>query len=553
MKLRQTAVCLIFAAAVFAQTPTTPVILISIDTLRADHVSTLGYHLIRTPNIDSIGENGTVFAQADCQIPFTGPSHASMFTSTYPFENQVEENAAALAPGAVTLASVLRAHGYKTGAFVGSAFLEKQLGFDQGFDFYDSPFSFDAFSPMSGTMFLGATPGVNAGKDRRDGALVIRAAQQWISANRNEPFFAFVHLFDMHKPYSKGYDGQLAYVDNLIGVFKKSLVQQGLWDKALIILVSDHGESLGDHGESSHGYFIYESTLHVPLIIHWPGGPGTHPSRVPDSVGLIDVAPTVIDFLHLPMPATFRGTSLLSVHGDRAVYGESLHAHDAFGWAPLRSLRVGPWKYIEAPQPELYRIQGNLGDPAEARNVYVKNSPQAIDLRNQLAKLLTRFAPKTPAATNSSTPAARALLNSLGYLSAGPRTTQTGPAADPKVRLPEFHLYEQAQLLLYQRKMKEAIATLSQLLARDPHNVMARRDLASAYFETGSFADARSTFQQVLAVAPDDYLANFQIGYAEEQLGLWREAKEHLETASRVAPESKQAKRELDAVVKKLN
>jgi len=532
-----------------AQTPQTPVVLISIDTLRADHLSAYGYTRIHTPNIDSFADRGTLFTQADCQIPFTMPSHASLLTSTYPFENQVEENAVAIAPDAVTLASVLRSHGYKTAAFIGTVFMEKEMGLDRGFDFYDSPFHYDAFSPMSGSMFLGATPGnPNEGRDRRDGALVIRAARQWLAANGGQPLFAFVHLFDMHKPYNNGYDGQLAYVDKLLGSFKQSLVQLGLWDKALVILVADHGESLGDHGESSHGYFIYEATLHVPLIFHWPAGADSHPARVTDPVGLVDVAPTVIDFLHLPMPPAFEGSSLFGAHN--AVYGESIHAHDAFGWAPLRSLRVGPYKYIEAPRPELYNVQT---DPHELTNLYVRGSPRAADLRNQLAKLVARYAPKNPNAANTAPPGARALLDSLGYLSSGPRAKSSGPQADPKDRLPEFRMYEGAQLLLYHRKMAEAIATLRQLLARDPHNLMARRDLGSALVETGDFAKARPAFQQVLAVAPDDYMANYEIGIAEDKLGLLKEAKEHLETACRIAPESQQSRKELEVVQAKMN
>ena len=274
-----------------AQPPSSPVILISIDTLLADHIGAYGYTNVRTPNIDSLADHGTLFTQAVCQAPLTLPSHTSMLTSTFPFENQIEENAERVPPCAATLAAVLHSHGYKTAAFIGSVFLERQMGLDPGFDFYDSPFNFDAFSPMSGSMFLGAVSNSPfAGKERRDGALVLRATRQWLSANNTQPVFAFVHLFDMHKPYPVGYDEQLKYVDRLMGTFQQSVAQLGLWDKALVILVSDHGEGLGEHGEASHGYFVYESTLHVPLIFHWPAGTSNHPARVDDPAGLIDVA-----------------------------------------------------------------------------------------------------------------------------------------------------------------------------------------------------------------------------------------------------------------------
>jgi arylsulfatase A-like enzyme len=537
---------LLLAAAAHAQP--TPVILISIDTLRADHLSAYGYTRVRTPSMDSFAEHGTLFTQADCQIPLTLPSHTSLFTSTYPFENQVEENAEVVPPGAVTLASVLRSHGYRTAAFIGSVFLEHQVGIDQGFDFYDCPFNFEALSPMSGSMFFGAAShNPLVGKDRRDGALVLRAARQWLAENRGQPVFAFIHLFDMHKPYATSYDAQLSYVDRLLGGFQQSLMQMGWWDRSLVILLSDHGESLGDHGEGSHGYFIYESTLRVPLSFHWPAGAANRAAQVKEPAGLIDVAPTILDFLRLPVPPSFEGNSLLGTHG--AVYGESRHAHDAFGWAPLRSLRAGAYKYIEAPRPELYNLDA---DPSEQHNLFVQGSPKAVELEGQLAKLLARYAPKRPAAPGDTSPQTRALLDSLGYLSAGPRAALGASGADPKDRLPEYRLYEDAQMALYNRRLNEALAILIRLLARDPHNALARRDLAGTYLDLKEYGNARANLQQVLAAAPDDYVTEFQLGLSDEHLGLMKEAEEHLQAACRIAPEAQQCRHELESVEQKL-
>jgi arylsulfatase A-like enzyme len=537
---------LLLAAAGYAQP--TSVILISVDTLRADHLSAYGYTRVRTPNMDSFAEYGTLFTQADCQIPLTLPSHTSLFTSTYPFENQVEENAEVVPRGAVTLASVLRSHGYRTAAFIGSVFLEHQVGIDQGFDFYDSPFNFEALSPMSGSMFFGAAShNPLVGKDRRDGALVLRAARQWLAENRGQPVFAFVHLFDMHKPYATSYDAQLSYVDRLLGGFQQSLMQMGWWDRSLVVLLSDHGESLGDHGEGSHGYFIYESTLRVPLIFHWPAGAVNHTAQVKEPAGLIDVAPTILEFLRLPVPPSFEGNSLLGTHG--AVYGESRHAHDAFGWAPLRSLRTGAYKYIEAPRPELYNLDA---DPSEQHNLFVQGSPKALELQGRLAKLLARYAPKRPAAPGDTSPQTRALLDSLGYLSAGPRAALGASGPDPKDRLPEYRLYEDAQMALYNRRLNEALAILIRLLARDPHNTLARRDLAGTYLDLKEYGKARANLQQVLAVAPDDYVTEFQLGLSDEHLGLMKEAEEHLQAACRIAPEAQQCRRELESVEQKL-
>src|SRR5208283_2502233 len=180
----------------------TPVILISIDTLRADHVGAYGYHRIATPNIDSFTQGGTVFTNIACQAPLTLPSHTSLFTSTYPFENGIQENAEMVPSGAVTLAGVLRSRGYKTAAFIGGVFLERQMGLDQGFDTYDSPFDFEAFSPLSGEMFFGGVENPYSVRDRRDGVLVVAAALRWIAARRGQPVFVFIHLFDLHTPYS---------------------------------------------------------------------------------------------------------------------------------------------------------------------------------------------------------------------------------------------------------------------------------------------------------------------------------------------------------------
>jgi tetratricopeptide (TPR) repeat protein len=530
--------CLLLAAffdmAASAQQP--PVILISIDTLRADHLSSYGYTQLRTPNIDSFADHGTLFAQADCQIPLTLPSHASLFTSTYPFWNQVEENAEPVPSGAVTLAATLHSHGYATAAFIGSVFLERRMGLASGFDVYDSPFNIETFSPASG-----------AKNERRDGALVLRAARQWLGENNTRPAFAFVHLYDLHKPWPVSYDEQLRYLDRILGSFRQSLIETGLWDRALVVLLSDHGEGLGDHGETSHGYFIYESTLHVPLMIHWPSSSPIQPSRKEEPAGLIDVAPTILDFLHIPIPASFQGTSLLGTH--IPVFAESVHAHDAFGWAPLRSLRSGPWKYIEAPRPELYNVEK---DPRELNNLYGKEPAKANDLRSQLAKLMSRYVPKQAVANQTISSSARALLDSLGYLAPGPRTSLTGRAPDPKDRIQEFRLYEEAWVEIFYQRFDQGIAKLIQLLTADPANLLARRDLAGAYAQKKDYPQARIAYQKVVTAAPGDYVAQYEFGLTLEHLNLWKEAKEHLEAACRIDPDAQECRRELDIVLKKL-
>ena len=545
--------------------PQTPVILISIDTLRADHVSAYGYRTIRTPEIDAFAQNGTQFLQAACQIPLTLPSHTSLFTSTYPFENGVEENAERVPAGVVTLASVLRAHGYKTGAFIGGVFLERQFGLDQGFDDYDSPFNFQAGSRISGSMiFAGGAENPYSVREVRDGALVVRSALHWLAAHHGQPVFAFVHLFDVHEPYSippdvarkrglSPYDVQVEYADKVLGLFRQRLQASGWWDRSLVVLISDHGESLGDHGEDAHGYFIYESTLRVPLIFHWPSGTSGYPAQVAQPAGLIGVAPTILEFLHLPAPPSFEGQSLLddlkTGGAAHAVYSESVYAHDAFGWAPLRSLRLGKYKYIAAPKPELYDLEH---DPVEQTNLVGSNPAEAQELRTRLEKLLAQRSSKQPAAHPDLTPATRTLLQSLGYLSAGPKTSSGRAAPDPKDRLPEFHLYARALTALYDRRLEAAIAMFRKLLAESPHNNLARRDLGDCYLEAKAYDKARATLEQVVAAAPDDYMAQLELGIANEHLGRFQEALDHVQAACKIFPESTQCRQELEKINQKM-
>lgn len=534
-----------------AAQPSTPVIVISVDTLRADHLGVYGYRAARTPHIDSFAECGTVFREVGSQIPLTLPSHFSLFTSTYPFANRVEENAQQVAANAVTLAGVLQAHGYRTAAFIGAVYLEAELGLDRGFDFYDSPFHFEAFSAISGSMFFGdRNRNPLRARDRRDGALVVRAAVQWLNANRGQPAFAFVHLFDLHQPYRlPSYDAELEYIDQLVGSFRQALVRNGLWDRSLAILLSDHGESLGEHGEQTHGYFIYQSTLHVPLLVHWPSGA---PEYAPDSrqpAGLIDVAPTILDFLHLPAPPSFAGHSLLHPNAAAAVYSESDYSHDAFGWATLRSLRAGNYKYIAAPRPELYDLQA---DPAERHNVIAKYPAEARSLRGQLAGLLAGYAAPKPAGALAIPPGRLAALRSLGYLAPAPQSQLESSGPDPKDRLAEYRLYERAQDQILSGRNADAVVILRQLLERDPRNTLARRDLGVAYNAQALYARARASLQQVVAMAPTDFVARFELGVADEHLGLFPDALEHLQAACRMAPQAGGCKKELDAVRQKL-
>jgi arylsulfatase A-like enzyme len=511
----------------------TTVILISIDTLRADHV---GAH---TPNISAYGEGGTVFANAETQIPFTLPSHTVLMTSTYPFQNGVEENAGHVPPNLTTLATVLKGHGYQTAAFIGSIFLERQLGLDQGFDTYDSPFSFEAFSKLSGSMlFAGGPHNAYSVRERRPGALVLLAAKRWMAAHKSQPVFVFVHLFDVHRPYQLGsYDAEVASVDQLLGGFAETLKREGWWDKSLVVVTADHGEGLGEHGESDHGYFVYESTLHVPLIMHWPAGAQPMPARVEEPIGIIDVAPTVLDFLKIRVPG-FR-----AAHPNE-VFSESTYGRDCFGWAPLHALRAGQLKYIDAPRPELYNL---AKDPKELTNLIATDPADAAKLRAQLAKLMAAPA-AAPAPASGDPQRNKAVLESLGYLAPGPRAAGKTTAADPKDKLPELLRYEDALNFMAEKRYDLAIAVLRKILTTDPGNLLARRDLGVALIEKHEFTPALQELQRVVAASGDDYVTRYELGVAQEGLGHLPEALTQFEAACRIAPAAEQCKGAIERV-----
>jgi arylsulfatase A-like enzyme len=481
----------------------TPVILISIDTLRADHLSAYGYSALSTPNIDSFAQHGTLFTNVNAQIPLTLPSHTSLFTSTYPFQNGIEENGEVVPAAAVTLASILKSRGYQTAAFIGSSLLGKSAGLDRGFTDYDSPFGSVA----------AANEGPYSARVRRDGVLVIRSATQWLGDRKGQPVFVFIHLFDLHAPYrihpspgsalpeTVGYDEEIRYVDRILGRFKQSLEQTGWWQRSIVVLLADHGESLGEHGESSHGYFAYESTLHVPLILHWPESAPSYPARSAKPAGLIDVAPTILDALHVPAPPTFEGASLMRFDEapEHPVYSEAVYARDQFHWAALRALRIGRWKFIQSPRAELFDLEK---DPRESLNLLRGNAAEATTLRAELAKLTARYAPPEKLPVADSSKATRNALQSLGYLAGTDRANSTGEGPDPKDRLPEYQLFEKALDAFYAHHFDAAITGLRKVLARDPRNLPARGTLGEVYLSVGHPEAAVREWKAALAIDP---------------------------------------------------
>ncbi len=515
----------------------TPVILISVDTLRADHLSCYNAGRRPTPHIDALTHHGTLFSQISSAFPLTLPSHAALFTSTYPFVNGVEDNGVPLKSTAATLATVLKSGGYRTGAFVASFVLDRRFGLDRGFDVYDGPL--DVHNATTAPI-----------ERKRPGAQVTGTALRWLECNSSAPFFLFLHLYDLHLPYDfpqnpslrrgeTAYTAELAYEDRVLGDFLAALSRLKLLDKALIVFTSDHGEGLGDHGESTHGYFIYQSTLRVPLIIHWPAEFNrTLHERVDEPASLLDVAPTILDAIGIRIPATMVGRSLLSAGRDREIYSESLYAQNHFGCAPLRSLRVGRYKYIASPKPEMYDL---ASDPKEARNIYDQQRSQATALAQHLAAVRAS-APTAPSGKSASPqPDTIAALRSLGYLSGSTKSTRVDSHIDPKDRITEFEEYLHALDLSSAGKLPESDALLQKLSHKLPDLADVRVSLGLNQQRAGDFAQAAREFQAAIQLAPSDAEAHFELGFSQFRLGQLDDAIQQFKATLALEPWSTRA------------
>jgi choline-sulfatase len=510
--------------------PSTPVILISVDTLRADHLGCYQPGRRHSPYIDSLAKNGTLFSQVSSPVPLTLPSHVAIFTSTYPFTNGVEDNGFPLASATPTLATVLNQAGYRTAAFVGGFVLDRRFGLSRGFEVYDSPFE------------LHNKTTTDVGDLKRPGAQVAAAALRWLDQNANSTFFLFLHLYDLHTPYDlpadprlrrgeTGYEAELAYVDGVLGDFLAFLEHHGLLKKSLIVFVSDHGEGLSEHGESTHGFFIYQSTLRVPLIIHWPGD-GKHPmnERFDEPASLLDVAPTILDVLGLPMSTEMRGRSLIREKGEEAIYSESLYAQKHFGCAALRALRAGSYKYIDAPNPELYDLSH---DPNESRNLYRAEAPRARAMRQRIMALgATVPAPQQQTPSPDTVKALRA----LGYLGGSTSSSGLEAGIDPKDRIEDFELYGQALALASASRLVESSRLLLSLGEKLPDVIDIQIRLGLNRQQSGHYAEAALEFKRALEKAPLNAQAHFDLAICQFRLHRPDEAVKELRVTLALEP-----------------
>lgn len=485
----------------------TNTLLVTIDTVRRDRLDDYGGRRGATPRLAAFAKEALAFDDCQASVPVTLPSHATILTGREPFEHGVRNNGTYVLPDeATTLAELFAEQDYATGAVVASFVLSARYGVAQGFDHFDDDFSGGvAGSPVP----------------QRIAEEVSRRGLAWISAHRAEPWFAWLHYFDPHDPYSPPapfdtrfadpYDGELAYMDAHLGGLFRELERLGLWKETLIVVVADHGEGLGDHGEDTHSLFVYRTTIDVPLWIKLPirppwDEPRFRGRRIEELVATCDLAPTILEIAGVPAELwpEMPGRSLVALIAEgRAVrdfsYIETLVPQLDYGWAPYFALREGPWKYIRAPRPELYHLGR---DPDEMRNRSRDEPERVAAMEERLAALL---AGEQTGTRTTLDPAAVARLRSLGYVAGGGASAAAThvDAPDAKEMLWALRSLDRARAHLKGRQTRAAIDTLRVVLDRDPTNRLAQRLLAHLHLRAGDGAEAAELVERILREQPD--------------------------------------------------
>lgn len=470
-----------------------PILLISVDTLRSDHLPAYGYEHVDTPHIDALRRDAVLFARAYSHSPITLPSHTSMLTGLLPADHGVRNNIGFTfdASRHATVPQLLRERGYVSGAAVSAYVLRRETGLAAPFDAWD-----DAF--------LVQGPAADANLERR-GAATVAAARGFIAAHAERPFFYFLHLFEPHTPYEPpepyrsryelAYDGEIASADAALGELFSYLREVGIYDRAVIVLLSDHGEGLGDHGEAEHGIFLYREVIQVPLIIKLPGNLRAG-STVEEPVQLIDLLPTLVPMVGGAVPDGLAGRNLFSPRDEEdpeAIVAETLVPRIHFGWSELWSVIVGRHQLIVAPRPELYDL---VDDPAQRHNLV--ESRRADTAR--LARLLEPHL-KGHGEPVTIDPDEARRLRALGYVSAPARAGE-GPLPDPKDRIGAVRQLDDAAALASQGRAAEAVALLRELVDENPGLTAGWLQLARALTRAGRLEEAISAHEQVLELAP---------------------------------------------------
>ncbi len=527
------------------------IILITLDTTRADRMGFLGSTRGLTPNLDALAKQSVVFSRAYAHVPLTTPSHANILTGTYPQFNHLNYMGQPLTADLPYLPDILKHRGYKTAAFVGSMIIDSKnpvaAGFGRGFDTYDAPFHNRV-----------------KGEDRyrsveRRAEAVVGSALSWLNTHRQGPFFIWVHCYDPHAPYdppppyraryaSEPYDGEVAYTDFAMGKLFARLRALGLYDDSVIAVMADHGEALGEHGEHHHGIFLYDETIHVPLLFKLPGQRFAG-KRVDGRVRLVDVAPTILVEAGVPVPPAMQGESLLGVMklsndgtsasgvtADRPAYAESDYGHRAFGWSALRSWRAGKYLYVDAPERELY---DQTADPGTLHNL-APNARAIADTMQSQSDDFRRKTARVEGARTSLSPEQSESLMALGYVGtdsgAGAENGDRGP--DPKGKNDIADMLNEGLAAILDQEYDAAILKLEAVLKAEPNAPLACLELGRVYVSTKEPEKALPLLRTAVEKLPLDSSAHFLLGRALVETANWAEAAPQFEAALAYAPGS---------------
>ena len=520
--------------AVWVRRADGPIILISIDTLRADHLPAYGYGKVRTPNIDALAAGGVVFEHAYSHAPQTLPAHTSILSGQLPFEHGVRDNVGfTVKPGQWFIQTALHDRGWPTGGFVSAYVLRAATGINQGFDTYDSD-----LPPASGEMSIGQV--------QRDGEKTLLAAEKWLDGrDPGQRFFLFLHLYEPHKPYApperfsayEPYDGEIAHADEIVGRLLDRLRASDLYDRSTIVLLSDHGEGLGDHGEQEHGLFLYKETIQVPLVVKMPGRHGAR--RIATPVQHIDLVPTILDLAGAPRRADLRGRSLrpllegTGTLADAGIYSEALYSRYHFGWSELYALTDARYRLIRAPRDELFDLER---DPKEAASIAAERPQVRQAMRSALETLIARSSIAAPAAVSDED---KQRLSALGYVGGGSSASLSLPGdslPDPKDKVHILEKYRHAADLAGGLKFAEATALYRDVLTEDPGMTDVWLQLAEVYTRQGMTSDAVNAYKEVISRNPRDAGSLIGAGGGLLRLGKLDEAQQHAELAVAVAP-----------------
>ncbi|HVM93306.1 MAG TPA: sulfatase-like hydrolase/transferase [Terriglobales bacterium] len=526
------------------------VILITLDTTRADRMGFLGSDRGLTPNLDQLASQGVVFTHAYAQVPLTTPSHAALLTGTYPQFNQVEDLGAQLLPDVPYLPDLLHKRGYHTAAFVGAYILDPRgaaPGFDRGFDFYNA--DFHARKP---------------GEDRyktveRRAEDVANRALGWISRHPQGPFFVWMHFYDAHDPYDPPppfkdkyaqapYDGEIAYTDSVVGSFIEVLKRHDLYRNTVIAVAADHGEAFGEHGEERHGMFLYDETIHVPLLMKLPSGRFAG-ERIDARVAIADIAPSLLEAAGGTPPKQMQAKSLLplmdpakkpaqSKAAEQQVYSETNYPNRAFGWSELRSWRAGKYLYVQAPKRELY---DQAADPGEVQNL----APSTQAITDTLDSQLSQFYVKTRSAQTEHAgidPAQAESLRALGYLASDSpaQKDKSKAVVDPKDKIAIANEMHRALVDIEEDRYDEAIAGLQDVVRKEPDAATGYLELGRALVHQRRFDDALPALRAAAERTPDSGMAHYELALALIKTGQWDAALPELQAAVVCTPKSAQ-------------